>query len=68
MTASGVNKVWRTAARPRFARQMLAVDPHSPAEFRCNQVLKNFDEFAAAYGVAEGDGMWLDPSERVRIW
>ena len=61
-------RVWRTAARPRFARQMLAVDPHSPAEFRCNQVLKNFDEFAAAYGVAEGDGMWLDPSERVRIW
>ena len=47
---------------------MLAVDPHSPAEFRCNQVLKNFDEFAAAYGVAEGDGMWLDPSERVHIW
>ena len=61
-------RAWRTATRPQFARQMLAIDPHSPAEFRCNQVLKNFDEFAAAYGVAEGDGMWLDPSERVRIW
>ena len=30
-------RAWRTATRPQFARQMLAVDPHSPAEFRCNQ-------------------------------
>ena len=47
---------------------MLAVDPHSPAEFRCNQVLRNIDAFHAAYSTAEGDGMFLPPSERVRIW
>ena len=46
----------------------LATDPHSPAEFRCNQVAKNLDAFHAAYGTKEGDGMWLDPEERVAIW
>ena len=61
-------RAWRTATRPQFARQMLAVDPHSPAEFRCNQVLRNLDAFAAAFDVKPGDGMWLDPEKRVTIW
>lgn len=61
-------RVWRTASRPEFAAQMLAVDPHSPAEFRCNQILKNIDEFHAAFEVSEGDGMFLAESERVHIW
>ena len=61
-------RAWRTATRPQFARQMLAIDPHSPAEFRCNQVLRNLDAFANAFGVRHGDGMWLDPAQRVTIW
>ena len=61
-------RAWRTATRPQFARQMLAIDPHSPAEFRCNQVLRNLDAFANAFGVKHGDGMWLDPAQRVTIW
>ena len=61
-------RAWRTATRPQFARQMLAIDPHSPAEFRCNQVLRNLDAFAAAFDVKPGDGMWLDPAQRVTIW
>ncbi len=59
---------WRTATRPEFAAQMLAVDPHSPAEFRCNQILKNIDEFHAAFDVRKGDGMFLEEGERVHIW
>jgi len=61
-------RAWRTATRPQFARQMLAVDPHSPAEFRCNQVLRNLDAFAQAFDVKAGDGMWLEPAQRVTIW
>ncbi|WP_115727163.1 M13 family metallopeptidase [Actinomyces culturomici] len=61
-------RAWRTASRTEFARQMLAVDPHSPAEFRCNQILRNIDAFHAAYGVHEGDAMFLPKGERVRIW
>ena len=61
-------RAWRTATRPQFARQMLAIDPHSPAEFRCNQVLKNLDTFVEAFDVTPGDAMWLEPSQRVTIW
>lgn len=61
-------RAWRTATRPQFARQMLAIDPHSPAEFRCNQVLRNLDTFARAFDVTPDDDMWLDPSQRVTIW
>ena len=61
-------RAWRTATRPQFARQMLAIDPHSPAEFRCNQVLRNLDTFVEAFDVTPGDNMWLDPAQRVTIW
>ena len=61
-------RAWRTATRPQFARQMLAIDPHSPAEFRCNQVLRNLDTFAEAFDVTPSDEMWLEPSQRVTIW
>ncbi|MBB1051676.1 peptidase M13 [Dietzia sp. CW19] len=60
--------VWRTKTRAEEAARRLAVDPHSPPEFRCNQVVRNLDDFHAAFGVTEGDGLWLAPEERVSIW
>ncbi|MEJ5944850.1 M13-type metalloendopeptidase [Pseudokineococcus basanitobsidens] len=59
---------WRAVARPEERLRRLATDPHSPEEFRCNQVVKNLDEFHAAFGTEAGDGMWMEPAERVRIW
>ncbi|MEN9736982.1 MAG: hypothetical protein RJA26_215 [Actinomycetota bacterium] len=61
-------QIWRTKARDEIMIQRLATDPHSPAEFRCNQILKNVDEFYRAFDVQPGDGMWLDPEQRVSIW
>ena len=60
--------IWRMKIRDAFAEQLLAIDPHSPAEFRTNQVLKNVDAFYSTYDVQPGDGMWLNPEDRVRIW
>ncbi len=59
---------WRHVARPAEAERLLAIDPHSPPEFRCNQVVRNLDVFYEAFAVAPGDGLWLDPNERVTIW
>jgi len=64
----GWAQVWRTKSRDENVLQMLAVDPHSPPEFRCNAVIRNIDAFHEAFGVAEGDRLWLAPAERVRIW
>lgn len=46
----------------------LASDTHSPLEFRVNGVYRNIDAFHEAFGTSEGDGMWLAPEDRVRIW
>ena len=59
--------VWRTKRRKEQELQYLTIDPHSPAEFRAN-IVRNLDEFHDAFETAEGDGLWLDPEARVRIW
>ncbi|MBM7766971.1 putative endopeptidase [Glutamicibacter nicotianae] len=59
---------WRTLIRPETAVVRVTTDPHAPGEFRCNQVPKNLDSFHEAFGTKPGDGMWLDPADRVEIW
>ncbi|OZF03396.1 peptidase M13 [Rhodococcus sp. 14-2686-1-2] len=64
----GWSQVWRTKARDEEAIRRLAVDPHSPPEFRCNGVVRNLDSFHEAFDVKPGDALYLEPQERVRIW
>ncbi|WP_297749209.1 M13 family metallopeptidase [uncultured Tessaracoccus sp.] len=61
-------QVWQSKRRPEMAKMLLSVDPHSPAEFRVNQIVKNVDAFHEAFDTAPGDGLWLEPQERVSIW
>ena len=60
--------IWRTKNRDELAEQYLQIDPHSPAEFRTNGIASNVDLFYDAFGVTEGDAMWLASKDRVRIW
>lgn len=64
----GWAQVWRAKYRPAELTRRIAVDPHSPAEFRCNGVIRNIPEFYRAFGVKEGDKLWLSPERRVQIW
>ena len=57
----------KTGCRRIVPGQYLAVDPHSPPEFRAN-IVRNLDEFHEVFGTEPGDGLWLEPSDRVRIW
>jgi putative endopeptidase len=59
--------VWRTKRRMEQELQYLTIDPHSPPEFRAN-IVRNLDEFHQAFQTTVGDGLWLDPADRVRIW
>ena len=61
-------KCWQQLIRPEAARERVAVDPHSPAEIRCNQVSMNVDAFHDAFGTQPGDAMWMSPEDRVKIW
>ncbi|MGW5071697.1 M13 family metallopeptidase [Rhodococcus sp. NPDC004095] len=64
----GWAQVWRTKARDEEAIRRLAVDPHSPPEFRCNGVVRNLDTFHEAFDVNPGDALYLEPDRRVKIW
>ena len=64
----GWAQIWRTKVRPEEMRRRIAIDPHSPGEFRCNTIVSNFTPFYEAFGVTEKDGLWLDESARVQIW
>ncbi|MGP5628975.1 M13 family metallopeptidase [Corynebacterium casei] len=61
-------RAWRTAIRPEMATQYLAMDPHSPAEFRCNLIAANIAEFYEAFDVAEDGPMFVEEKDRVTIW
>ncbi|USQ80805.1 peptidase M13 [Ornithinimicrobium faecis] len=63
----GYAAVWQGKARPEEAKRLLAIDPHAPSDLRAN-LARNADAFHEAFGVTEGDGMWLTPQDRVRIF
>ena len=57
---------WRRLIRPEEARLRIATDPHSPDELRCNQIVRNIDEFYEAFDVQANDALYLE--KRVKIW
>ncbi|MFS0865780.1 M13 family metallopeptidase [Microbacterium sp. 179-B 1A2 NHS] len=61
-------QIWQQKGRDAETIRLLTIDPHSPNEFRCNQIVRNIDEFYAAFGVTESDALWLDEDKRVTIW
>jgi putative endopeptidase len=61
-------QAWQMKGRDEEVIRLLAIDPHSPNEFRCNQIVRNIDEFYTGFGVTSDDALWLDPAERVTIW
>jgi endothelin-converting enzyme/putative endopeptidase len=64
----GWAQVWRSKARDAELKRRLTTDPHSPPRFRANGAAVNVPAFHAAFDVKEGDGMYLPPEERVKIW
>jgi putative endopeptidase len=61
-------QVWRQKIRDDALIRRLTADPQSPAEYRVNGVVRNFDEWYEAFDVTSDDALYLSPEERVRIW
>jgi len=64
----GLGQVWRSKYRKEVTELRVKSDPHSPSVFRVNGVVPNVDAFYETFNVREGDGHYLSPQERVRIW
>ena len=61
-------KAWASTKTREFAKYMAGADVHSEDKLRVNRVVVNCDEFYKAFGITENDGMWVAPSDRVKIW
>jgi len=61
-------QVWQQKSREAETIRLLTIDPHSPNEFRCNQILSNIDAFYESFDVKEGDELYLPKEQRVTIW
>jgi putative endopeptidase len=61
-------QVWRQKIRDDALRKQVVSDPHSPAEFRVNGVVRNIDAWYEAFNVRPGDKLYVPPEQRVRIW
>ncbi|SEA12423.1 endothelin-converting enzyme Metallo peptidase. MEROPS family M13 [Flavobacterium gillisiae] len=61
-------QVWLDKAREDDLRAQVANDPHSPAKFRINGVVRNIPEFYTAFNIKPTDSLYLAPNKRVKIW
>ncbi|CAN5556114.1 M13 family peptidase [soil metagenome] len=59
---------WQTKTREGRLREQLLTDPHSPAEYRVNGIVRNVDAWYAAFNIKPGDKLYLAPEQRVHIW
>src|SRR4249919_36123 len=61
-------QVWKSKYRDEALVNLIKTNPHSPAMYRINGPLRNLNEWYSAYGVKEGDLLFIAPDKRVRIW
>jgi len=61
-------QVWRTNMRENALRQLVATNPHAPGQVRAFGPLVNFQPFYDAFGIKEGDPMWVPLEKRAKIW
>lgn len=60
--------VWRSKMRDEALKNQVKTDPHSPGMYRSYVPLQNVDAFYSAFDIKEGDGMYIAPEKRVKIW
>lgn len=60
--------VWRTKSRDEALKNQVKTDPHSPGMFRAVIPIQNMDAFYKAFDIKPGDGMYIEPAKRVKIW
>ena len=64
----GYANLWAQNVRPQEILRRTKTDVHSLGKWRVNGALRNIDGFYEAFGIKEGDAMWMDPAERIIIW
>jgi len=64
----GYATIFREKVRPELAELIITTSAYPPNELRVNLQVRNLDAFYTAFSVTEGDGMYLAPENRARVW
>jgi predicted metalloendopeptidase len=59
---------WRGKRREEVMLRLLKSDPHSPAKYRVNGIVRNVEAWYQAFDVKAGDDLYLPPEQRASIW
>ncbi|MEO0045615.1 MAG: hypothetical protein RL705_806 [Bacteroidota bacterium] len=60
--------IWRSKMRDEAIKNQVKTDPHTPGMYRAYVPLLNLETFHKAFDIKPGDGMYLEPEKRVKIW
>ena len=61
-------QAWQGKRREGALRQQLLSNPHSPEQYRVDEIVRNFDPWYKAFNVQPGDKLYLPPEQRVHVW
>lgn len=64
----GWAQVWRSKSNPEYLLNSLNLSSHAPGHVRGNGAVRNQQSFYEAFGIKEGDKMYLSPEKRISIW
>ena len=64
----GWAQVWRSKSNPEYLLNSLNLASHAPGHVRGNSAVRNQQSFYEAFGIKEGDKMYLSPEKRISIW
>lgn len=59
---------WRGKRREEVMLRLLKSDPHSPAKYRVNGIVRNMEPWYQAFEVKTDDDLYLPPEQRASIW
>ena len=60
--------IWASVETAGYQLYLLNNDTHSPNKLRVNAVMSSCDAYYDVYDIAETDGMYVAPQNRVGIW
>ncbi len=60
--------LWLDQSGLEYAENTILGDSHPMRYLRINLIVSQFEEFYETYGVQEGDGMYISPEDRIRVW
>ena len=64
----GWGQVWRRIRTADSMRARVLQGPHSPGMYRVNGTLQNHDAWYDAFGIEEGDALYVAPEDRANLW